>query len=226
MIYKQLGNGGAFNFEKTNSAFLVENILVDCGYSVYAELRRQDTIGEINLQDIKSVYITHLDDDHIGSLKTFLYYQFFVNKITMNVLYDERLKDLETYINLEEFNKTIENFEFKKTEIAKLIPISGTIFHNGMNLRTFQGEHHIPVFGIVFDEILAITGDTKPTSQIEEELKDVKIIFHDFSNWNEPSRQTHTCLDSLQIYSKEFKEKLKFYHNDEKFNKNWRIIEK
>lgn len=224
MIYKQIGNGGAFNYKEPNTAFIVENILVDCGFSIYAELRRQDESGEINLKDIKSVYITHLDDDHIGSLKTLLYYQFFINQITMNVLYDRRLKDLETYMNLEEFNQTIENYKFKKTDIAKLVPISGTIFHEGIILRTFQGEHHIPVFGIVFNELLAITGDTKPTLEIQEELKDVKYVYHDFSNWNEPSRQTHTCLDALQIYTEEFKSKLRFCHNDETFNKEWQRI--
>ena len=45
---KQLGNGGAFDYLSTNSSFLIEStkksyFLFDCGYSVYAELRRQDS---------------------------------------------------------------------------------------------------------------------------------------------------------------------------------------
>ena len=228
MKIKQIGNGGAFNYEQPNSAFLVKlntkTILVDCGYSVYSELRRLDSLKEINLKDIRAVYITHMDDDHIGSLKTLLYYQYYINGIVMDVLYDSLLIDFKKYMNLKEFNTITVDYKYKKQTLVNLIPIQTESFLNydDVKIRTFSGEHHVPVFGIIFNKTLAITGDTRPTKFIEEKLKDVDYIFHDFSNWNEPSRQEHTCLDSLNAtYSEEFINKLRFYHNDTPFNKEW-----
>ena len=44
MKIKQLGNGGAFDYNQTNSSFLIEletndYLLFDCGYNVFSKLR-------------------------------------------------------------------------------------------------------------------------------------------------------------------------------------------
>ena len=106
---KQIGNGSAFNAIDCNSSFLVkmENdlMLFDCGYSVYPTLIKLDKKGEISLKDLKYVYITHLDDDHIGSLKTLIYYQYFVNKITTKLIFDKGIyKDMDSYIKFSGMN--------------------------------------------------------------------------------------------------------------------------
>jgi glyoxylase-like metal-dependent hydrolase (beta-lactamase superfamily II) len=69
MQIKFLGTGGAFDFEYGNSAaflhFRGQRILVDCGNSVYRRLR------ETGLADhIDYILITHLHDDHVGSLNS------------------------------------------------------------------------------------------------------------------------------------------------------------
>lgn len=69
MQIKFLGTGGAFDFEYGNSAaflhFQGKRILLDCGNSVYRRLR------ETGLADnIDYILITHLHDDHVGSLNT------------------------------------------------------------------------------------------------------------------------------------------------------------
>ena len=90
MKIKQIGNGGAFNYKETNSSFLIENnrkyLLFDCGHSVYQKLRELEEASEISLKDLKAVYISHFDDDHIGSLKTLIYYQYFINNIIMDII--------------------------------------------------------------------------------------------------------------------------------------------
>ena len=69
MQIKFLGTGGAFDFEYGNSAaflhFRGKRILLDCGNSVYRKLRKTGLADNIDY-----ILITHLHDDHVGSLNT------------------------------------------------------------------------------------------------------------------------------------------------------------
>lgn len=71
-----IGTGGAFDFELGNSAALVTRsdarLLIDCGHSVYARLRQLGLAEQLD-----AVLITHLHDDHVGSLSTLLYHRHF-----------------------------------------------------------------------------------------------------------------------------------------------------
>ena len=235
---KQIGNGGALNTEDTNSSFLIslneELLLFDCGYSVYTKLRKLDRKGKIDLKHLKYVYISHLDDDHVGSLKSLMYYQFFVNKIRLNILFDKKIhKELNSYINFKKINKhTVkDNYKFIKQKIVKPIKIKNNKIKLNVNdnkkikLKTINTEHHKECFGLKIKYkkySFAITGDTVAIKKIEKACKKCDFVFHDFSKWNEPSRQVHACEDNIkQVYSKKFINKLKFYHNDEKYNKKW-----
>ena len=69
MNIRFLGTGGAFDAHLGNSAAWVElngiNILLDCGHSVYGKLHNLELADEIDY-----ILITHLHDDHVGSLST------------------------------------------------------------------------------------------------------------------------------------------------------------
>ena len=76
MIVQQLGNGGAFDYNKTNSSFLInlsnENyysyLLFDCGNNVFAKLRKMEIEQNIKIiKYIDHVFISHFNDDHDGS---------------------------------------------------------------------------------------------------------------------------------------------------------------
>ena len=68
-----LGTGGAFDVALGNSAALVDcagtRFLVDCGHSVFPRLVERGLV-----EDFDVVLITHLHDDHVGSLSTLVYY--------------------------------------------------------------------------------------------------------------------------------------------------------
>jgi len=52
------------------------------------------------------------------------------------------------------------------------------------------------------------------------------MIFHDFSNWNAPSKQIHACESDFEAeYSQEFKDRVIKYHNGEDFDESWRRYE-
>jgi len=76
MEIKFLGTGGAFDYEYGNSSAWVvlggARILIDCGNTTYAALRRAEIADQID-----HILITHFHDDHVGSLcTTILHHKF------------------------------------------------------------------------------------------------------------------------------------------------------
>lgn len=79
MRIKFLGTGGAFDTDYRNSAAVLEfrgiNLLIDCGFTVFP------TLVEKNLtQKIDHIILTHLHNDHCGSLANLLLYKSIVEK--------------------------------------------------------------------------------------------------------------------------------------------------
>jgi ribonuclease BN (tRNA processing enzyme) len=75
-----VGTGGAFEVELGNSAAVVtlhgKNYLIDCGHSVFPRLVKLGIADQID-----GVFVTHLHDDHVGSLSSFvLYYSLVLQK--------------------------------------------------------------------------------------------------------------------------------------------------
>ena len=89
-----LGSGGAFNTEMTNSSFLIEIddevILFDCGYNVFTKLRELEATEPDIIQSIDKVIISHMDDDHMGSVKSLIYYRFYVLGLQTTLIIDEK----------------------------------------------------------------------------------------------------------------------------------------
>lgn len=239
MRYKQLGNGGAFNYQMPNSSFLIENnnkyLLFDCGYSVYDKLRRQDANKEIDLKKLNSIYISHMDDDHMGSLKTLLYYQYFVNGITTTVYAHK-----EVHVMLRNmfsgFNTKKENGEYVFANIMILteVPHNNKNFQiNGMWVNPTYTDHHTECYGLYaeveHESCIYITGDTKALPSIAHDMDllaqvygDRFVMFHDFSNWDNEGSQVHACKTDIErIYGKITDPRVKWYHNDEYFDGNW-----
>ncbi|MCX7606501.1 MAG: MBL fold metallo-hydrolase [Bacteroidia bacterium] len=75
-----LGAGGAHDLQWGNSSALLEwegrTFLLDCGFTVYPRLVEKQLIERVD-----AVCITHLHDDHIGSLSVFLYHRHFLSQL-------------------------------------------------------------------------------------------------------------------------------------------------
>lgn len=223
MRVKQIGNGGAFDFESVNSSFLIEEgseyILFDCGYSVYAELRKlNDYHDEIDIKMLRNVYISHMDDDHMGSLKTLIFYMFFVHNIKLNILaFNEVADELNLY--LKDMKKYID-----------LHKLSNGIIYNGLKLDSIKTSHHVECYGLIVSDnknSIMISGDTKALVNFPEIVYryENKIIFHDFSEWDNEEQQVHACkTDVNRYYPKELQENIIWYHNNKDFDKKWRTI--
>ncbi len=234
---KQLGNGGAFDYKLTNSSFLIETLeesylLFDCGYSVYAELRKQDESKEIDLNKLKYIYISHMDDDHIGSLKTLIYYMFFIlNKRVHIIAYGSVFKELKAY--LADIDSVVQNGVKIKDSLFNMleIPFNDCLVLDSFNIYPTFTNHFKPCYGLKFKlrdkSYFVISGDTKAYHALIPVLRDynLKFAFHDFSNWNCVGSQVHCCEEDYNsIYDASIRMKIIKYHNSAEFVGTWRTL--
>lgn len=256
MRIKQLGNGGAFDTESTNSSFLIDIgtpkkrslILFDCGYNVFAKLRELEKEDKDIIKDIEHIWISHLDDDHVGSLKSLIYYRYFIHGLTSAILKNDLEKSLMYFLS--DINQTM---SFGRLETTNIIFIcnkdelkNGIYSYKIEPVKTF---HHLECNGLMIKEmdfrevesILYISGDTKVCKGTLEALNDIRSqtfqlginyknykIFHDYSNWDSYETNVHTCkydFDKYYLRDSELKNlEITKYHNNEQFNEKWQEI--
>jgi len=206
MQIKILGSGGAFDTDKTNSSFLIDDkILFDCGYNVFPYLRKNNI-------DVYKVFISHTHFDHIGSLETLVYYNFYVKgKKTIIASGPEVIRELTDMLA-----SHFKNLRFTNGE-------EGVQWHL-ITGSTIRGDHGIyPNYGLVIDNVI-ITGDTRACENIRNKIIELLnqyekvIVFHDYSDWDNPEN-IHCYPSNFKEYYddliKKYKDRLKFYfyHN-------------
>jgi len=130
-----LGTGGAFDVEEKNSSMLLKmgagNVLIDCGSTVYAELRQKNLI-----EDIKYIFITHCHEDHIGSLSTLIYHKFFVLKEQVLIECEPALEEKLTAYLIDICGHSEESFKINSN--------NGDVYQD-LNMRIFKIDttnHH------------------------------------------------------------------------------------
>jgi ribonuclease BN (tRNA processing enzyme) len=219
---KVIGAGGAFDFGYTNSSFLISTsknkILFDCGYNVFEKLKRDE---EDILKDINCIILSHDDDDHIGSVKSLLFYKYFIhNQKNIKVFAPAEMRSF-----FEKMNFVYDNYQLVPAEIVEFYDIEDINNHFDESFISIEGLHHTKSYGILINDgtsSLLISGDTKANAKFEEELRKFNpndltknvLIFHDYSFWDEPSKQTHACeTDYNETYSENFRERVFKYHN-------------
>ena len=85
MQIKFLGTGGAFDVNYLNSAALLtfrgKHILIDCGFTVFPALIHKNLISKVD-----HILLTHLHNDHCGSLATMLLYKNIIEKSSKPII--------------------------------------------------------------------------------------------------------------------------------------------
>ena len=229
----QLGNGSALNPEMTNSSFLVKGsdkyILVDCGYNVFTELFKNKDI----LNNITHICITHMDDDHIGSLRALMYHLFFKQNVVPTIICDKSIEfQLKTY--LLDHAGTVKDYAKVPTKLFELIALETNFdfffrFENkNIAINTFANKHYQSGSGFTIVDpfnhsAVSITGDTiacydvlAEYNRCKDEVRFAKYkMYHDYSNWNEPDMNVHACSSNIvNMYPNKMIDDLCFYHND------------
>lgn len=248
MNYLQLGNGGAFDYNQTNSSFMIDLdgkknslLLFDCGHSVFAEILRSEQEGLFDIDKLDYIYISHMDDDHMGSLKTLIYYMYFMkNKIVEIIAHRAIWKEsgLEDY--LADLNKRFKFGRFQEVQmftktkinlncnirISKTLEINATPTEHGKEcFGALIKESYTGKIGSDYYKSIFISGDTKASYELAHYISNKKphVIFHDFSNWNDVDSQVHACKEDFEKnYGKlPFYNRIQKYHNGEQFEKVW-----
>jgi ribonuclease BN (tRNA processing enzyme) len=199
-----IGTGGAFDSQYGNSSALVrcngKTFLIDCGFTIYARLKELDLFNEIDY-----ILITHLHNDHTGSLiNTLLYYNLKSNPgKKMKIIYPtnkfrKQLKGLiaTAIMNTDKFVEWVPIEEM--TEVHAIDTF-------GRHVKNYQ------TYGYYFkeaDEVMVFSGDIGDGDFIFRQLKKQKIrdatVFHDIYFSEAKDHTPYTTLmqhmDKHRIY--------------------------
>lgn len=116
--------------DKNNSAYIeVDNklIIIDCGFTVFNEIKKRFDLKSYNSINI---IITHLHNDHAGSLSQVILYVYYIYGKKVTVI--SKCKEIKKYLeitgvdaNIYNLKEDMDNLEFIKTEHVKGIDSYG-----------------------------------------------------------------------------------------------------
>ena len=220
LMIEQIGNGGGLDVDKINTSFVIHidnkpSILIDCGFNVPKKLKELDYI-----KDIEYVFITHKHMDHIGGLETLIYLRYFIYGKITKVFMDNKVHNDIGENFFSHFNLTKDNNKVKPTYMVNfnIIEFPTKIYNgNGIKLNSdiiiygIHGQHGGIVnvgFVLKIDKhYIMFTGDTNATLNIKNTIESIifdknnkLVVFHDYSNWNNPVENPHCCESEFVIY--------------------------
>lgn len=206
MQVKFLGTGGAFDYLLGNASawlsFRGQHILLDCGNSVYPRLRSLDLADKIDY-----LLVTHLHDDHVGSLNTtILHLNFFATPrrkariLVPNRAFQDQLAWFISF-GMPHPERYVEFLPMDE------VPGITAIDTFGLHIKNMQS------YGFLFEdeeEIVAYSGDLGDPNILFEQLptdspKPKRIFhemsFHDTGGVHAYYQDLHRHLDQHELYA-------------------------
>ena len=182
-----LGRDSGFGKENNSTYIEPENkfFLIDCGFTVFSQLKEK---FDFNKYDEINVIITHLHNDHAGTLSQFILYLYFIYNKKINVITNcKRIKEFLDITGTPEdayiLKKENEYIKFIKTEHVKYLDSYG--FELNINSRK-----------------IIYTGDTNTLEPFKPYLKDVDEFYVDVSRYG----GAHLKIDEIKDELKEIQE--------------------
>lgn len=195
-----LGKDSGFG-EKNNSAYFEDEkslTIIDCGFTVFQELKKKFDFD--NYQNI-NVIITHLHNDHAGSLSQLILYLWFTFNKKTNIY--SKCKNIKEYLDITgtpsdayTLKDDSSNIKFIKTEHVKYLDSYGF----SMNIK---------------DRKIVYTGDTCTIDPFLPYLEDADEFYVDVSKFG----GAHLKIDDIIRKLQELKESginINFMHMDDK----------
>ena len=207
-----IGTGGAFDVALGNSAALVDcegtRFLIDCGHSVFPKLMERDVIDSID-----AVLITHLHDDHVGSLSTLIFYHYLILK-------KGRMKIVVPHQRLKrELCDFLAHSQQEPEERVEFVPLSD---YPQLGAIDTYGQHvpEMQTWGYTFregEEKVVYSGDNGNTEAffkvVEGREMEGALVFHEVTFW--PGIFAHAYYKELEVYMDRYR--IYGYHCDPKY---------
>ncbi len=163
-----LGKDSGFG-EKNNSAYIVledKLVLIDCGFTVFEDIKKKFDLS--NYSKIE-VIITHLHNDHAGSLSQLILYSWFI--------YNKKVTVYTKCINMKKY-----------LEITGTPSESYEIKDGSENLKFIKTEHvdYLDAYGFelkVNNRKIVYTGDTKTIEPFLPYIDECSELYIDVSKY-------------------------------------------
>lgn len=194
-----LGSGSISSLSNHSAILIDDNILIDCGNGIYKALLR----NKIDITKIKFILITHLHIDHIFDIPLLLYGIRHKNP-SQNIIFIGNKLLKKTILSLMRIG-----FPNSYNEILKNLDI---IYIRNDNLKSFQLTHNYNLksfkvihgkvkdcFGYVFNNIIALTGDTSYCESVKMISKDIKYLIVDSTM--RKGNYSHMGVDNIKELS-------------------------
>lgn len=202
MKLKFIGTGGAFEPDYYNSAAILtfqnKTFLIDAGFTVYSRLLALNLFSTIDY-----ILITHLHNDHSGSLANILLHKYFYHQgQKFTILYQS-----------EKFRKQLEEFlVIQLKDPAKYVNFAPLEKIRGLAALDTFGRHSedFQTYSFIFEEDnerLVYSGDLRQADFLFAHLLTLPpcptTVFHDIT-FN-PENEGHAHFTKLQPYQPQYK---------------------
>ena len=199
-----LGRDSGFG-ENNNSAYIeIDNnlIIIDCGYTVFNKIKK---IFDLKKYNEISVIITHLHNDHAGSLSQLILYSYFIFNKKIKVI--SMCKNIKEYLDIT--GVPHEAYELcngigieQKNKVASNIDATHK-FDLNENIKFIKTEHvkYMDSFGFkltINNKNIVYTGDSCNIDSFTPYLKNCDEFYVDVSKYGGAHNQIDNVLPILE----------------------------
>ena len=178
-----LGNDSGFG-DRNNSAYVeIENelFIIDCGFTVFNEIKNK---FDFNKYKEINIIITHLHNDHAGSLSQVILYLWFIYHKKTNVI--TNCKDMRKYL-----------------EITGTMPETYDIKDDLKNLKFIKTDHteYLDAYGFILTikgKKILYTGDTCSLESFLSYINEIDEFYIDLSKFGGAHLKVDDILDDLK----------------------------
>lgn len=201
------GDSGAVNY--WNTGFLIRsrnaNLLIDCGFTIKYALRDV----ALSLAEVDAVFITHVHGDHVHGLERLGFESRYRYRRRPQLLLApgirEELWDRCLAGTMGNGGAELEDY-FAVYEVGER-----GFFWQGVSIQLFATDHvpDKPSYGLVVNDSVIVTADTKPLTWLGQDRSN-RTIIHDCCL--AASSPVHATIAELSAYPQAVKERLWVIH--------------
>lgn len=225
-----LGIGNAFSALHHPTSFLVQTgdqlLLIDCPDRLARVLRDFSNIADMNVRvdDLDSVYLTHLHGDHCNGLEDFAFYKYFLQRqqvrlysspSVMDVIWENRLKAaMGSPVDMLDPNSR--RYTFDDFFVAKTIRPGAQASIGNAVVTTRPSIHPVPTCGIIITyrgKSWGYAADTAYNAEHVEWLSGCDLIMHEVGEGG-----PHTPYHKLAAHDESLRSRMRIVHMPDDFS--------